>query len=120
MISIIVPVYNISEYLPACVESLQNQTCPDIEIILVDDGSTDGSGALCDGYAREDGRIHVVHKENGGLSSARNAGVDVATGEWILFIDGGRLSGPKCGGTAHGCGAKASKYRFCPVSLSGN
>lgn len=88
MVSIIVPVYNTSEYLPACVESLRNQTCPDIEILLVDDGSTDGSGALCDAYAREDSRIRVVHKTNGGLSSARNAGLDVATGQWILFVDG--------------------------------
>lgn len=88
MVTIIVPVYNISEYLSACVESLRKQTCPDIEIILVDDGSTDGSSALCDTYACEDCRIRVVHKENGGLSSARNAGLDAASGEWILFVDG--------------------------------
>ncbi len=88
MVSIIVPVYNIKEYLAGCVESLQKQTCPDLEIILVDDGSTDGSGALCDGYAAQDTRIRVVHKENGGLSSARNAGLEVATGQWILFVDG--------------------------------
>lgn len=88
MVSIIVPVYNIKEYLAGCMESLQKQTCPDLEIILVDDGSTDGSGALCDGYATQDTRIRVVHKENGGLSSARNAGLEVATGQWILFVDG--------------------------------
>lgn len=88
MVSIIVPVYNISEYLPACVESLRKQTYTDVEIILVDDGSMDGSGALCDEYASEDSRIRVVHKENGGLSSARNAGLEVAAGEWILFVDG--------------------------------
>lgn len=88
MISIIVPVYNIKEYLAGCMESLQKQTCPDLEIILVDDGSTDGSGALCDGYAAQDCRVQVVHKENGGLSSARNAGLEVATGQWILFVDG--------------------------------
>jgi len=88
MVTIIVPVYNISEYLPACVESLRKQTYEDIEIILVDDGSTDGSGALCDEYAAQDARIRVVHKENGGLSSARNAGLDVATGQWVLFVDG--------------------------------
>jgi glycosyltransferase involved in cell wall biosynthesis len=88
MVTIVVPVYNISKYLPACVESLQKQTCEDLEIILVDDGSTDGSGALCDEYAAADPRIRVVHKENGGLSSARNAGLDVATGQWVLFVDG--------------------------------
>lgn len=88
MVSIIVPVYNISEYLPACVKSLQGQTCPDVEIILVDDGSTDGSSILCDEYAATDGRIRVVHKQNGGLSSARNAGLEIAAGDWILFVDG--------------------------------
>lgn len=88
MVTVIVPVYNISEYLPTCVESLQKQTDPDMEIILVDDGSADGSGALCDGYAAKDSRIRVIHKENGGLSSARNAGLDVASGQWVLFVDG--------------------------------
>lgn len=88
MVSIIVPVYNIIKYLPACVESLQKQTYAEIDIILVDDGSTDGSGALCDTYATADNRIRVVHKENGGLSSARNAGLDAATGDWVLFVDG--------------------------------
>ena len=88
MVTIIVPVYNISEYLPACVESLRNQTHPDLEIILVDDGSADGSSVLCDAYARQDCRIQVIHKANGGLSSARNAGLDAASGQWILFVDG--------------------------------
>ena len=88
MVTIIVPVYNIIKYLPACVESVQKQTYTDIEIILVDDGSTDGSGALCDEYAARDTRIRVVHKENGGLSSARNAGLNVANGQWLLFVDG--------------------------------
>lgn len=88
MVTIIVPVYNTSEYLPTCVESLQKQAYEDLEIVLVDDGSTDGSGALCDEYAAVDSRIRVVHKENGGLSAARNAGLDVATGQWVLFVDG--------------------------------
>lgn len=86
MVSIIVPVYNIKEYLPACVKSLTEQTCRELEILLVDDGSTDGSGALCDRF--QDPRIRVIHKENGGLSSARNAGLEAVTGEWILFVDG--------------------------------
>lgn len=88
MVTIIVPMYNVSKYLPSCVESLCEQTCKDLEIILVDDGSTDGSGALCDEYAKKDARIRVVHKENGGLSSARNAGLEIATGQWVLFVDG--------------------------------
>lgn len=88
MISIIVPVYNIENYLPRCMESLFDQTLPEFEAILVDDGSTDNSGALCDRYAAQDPRIQVVHKKNGGLSSARNAGLDVARGQYILFLDG--------------------------------
>ena len=88
MVSIIVPVYNIKEYLPRCVESLRGQSHAKLEILLVDDGSTDGSGQLCDALAGSDGRILVIHKENGGLSDARNAGLDKAAGEWILFVDG--------------------------------
>lgn len=87
MISIIVPVYNIQEYLQRCVDSLLNQTYRDIEIILVDDGSTDTSGQLCDQLAKQDRRIRVIHKPNGGLSDARNAGIEVAKGEWLAFVD---------------------------------
>ena len=78
MISVIVPVYNRKETLERCVQSLRGQTYSDLEIILVDDGSTDGSGALCNALAREDVRIRVIHKENGGVSSARNAGIEAA------------------------------------------
>lgn len=88
MVSIIVPVYNIKNYLPHCVDSLLGQTCTELEILLVDDGSTDGSGDLCDRLGEKDQRIRVIHKENGGLSDARNAGLDAATGQWILFVDG--------------------------------
>lgn len=88
MVSIIVPVYNIEKYLPHCVKSLLNQTYEDIEILLVNDGSTDGSGKLCNSLAASDRRIQVVHKENGGLSDARNAGLDKAAGDWVLFVDG--------------------------------
>lgn len=87
LISIIVPVYNIMEYLPRCVKSLQTQTYPNIEIILVDDGSTDGTGALCDELAGRDMRIKVFHKENGGSSSARNLGIARASGEYLGFVD---------------------------------
>lgn len=88
MLTIIVPVYNIIEHLTHCVESLMAQECDALEIILVDDGSADGSGQLCDRYADLDPRIRVIHKCNGGLSSARNAGLDAARGQWILFVDG--------------------------------
>lgn len=88
MTSIIVPVYNIENYLPRCMDSLFAQTDSDFEIILVDDGSTDLSGELCDQYAAQDSRIQVIHKKNGGLSSARNAGLGTARGQYILFLDG--------------------------------
>lgn len=87
LISIIVPVYNIEEYLPRCVNSLQNQTYPQLEILLVDDGSTDGTGALCDQLAKKEPRIRVFHKENGGSSSARNLGIAEAKGEYLGFVD---------------------------------
>ena len=86
-ISIIVPVYNIIEYLPRCVESLRKQTYDKIEILLVDDGSTDGTSALCDALAAEDVRIRVFHKQNGGSSSARNLGIQEAMGEYLGFVD---------------------------------
>ena len=88
MISVIVPSYNVELYLERCVQSLVSQTYTDLEIILVDDGSTDGTGELCDKLARRDHRIKVIHKENGGLSDARNAGIKIATGEYYSFIDG--------------------------------
>ncbi len=87
MISIIVPVYKVEKYLRKCVESIQAQTYCDLEIILVDDGSPDKCPQICDDLARTDRRIKVIHKENGGLSSARNVGLDKATGEYITFVD---------------------------------
>jgi len=87
LITVIVPVYNIIEYLPRCVHSITEQTYKNLEIILVDDGSTDGTGRLCDKLGAEDKRIRVFHKENGGSSSARNLGLRYATGEYIGFID---------------------------------
>lgn len=93
-ISVIVPVYNVKSYLPACVESILNQTYGDFECILVDDGSTDGSGVLCDRLAEKDSRIRVIHRENGGLSAARNSGLDIAAGEYVSFIDSDDLIGP--------------------------
>lgn len=87
LISIIVPVYNVEQYLSRCIDSLLNQTFQNIEIILVNDGSTDSSGKICDIYADEDKRVKVIHKQNGGLSSARNAGLKIATGSYIGFVD---------------------------------
>lgn len=88
LISVIVPVYNVETYLEQCVNSIRAQTYSNLEIILVNDGSKDNSGRICDRLAQEDGRIHVIHKENGGVSSARNAGLDYAHGEYIAFVDG--------------------------------
>lgn len=86
-ISVIVPVYNVENYLSRCVDSLLNQTLRDIEIILVDDGSPDKCPEMCDEYAKMDNRVHVIHKENGGLSSARNEGLKYIKGEYYMFVD---------------------------------
>ena len=86
-ISVIVPVYNVEQYLPRCIDSILAQTFTDFELLLIDDGSTDSSGDICDEYAKKDNRIRVFHKENGGVSSARNLGLNNAKGEWIGFID---------------------------------
>lgn len=87
MISVIVPVYNVEKYLDNCVESIVNQTYRDLEIILVDDGSPDNCPAMCDEWAKKDDRIKVIHKENGGVSTARNVGLENATGNYIGFVD---------------------------------
>lgn len=87
LISIIVPVYNVENYIRRCVDSLINQTYNNLEIILIDDGSPDKSGEICDMYASKDERIKVIHKGNGGVSSARNAGLDIAKGDYIAFVD---------------------------------
>ena len=87
-LSIIVPVYNIRRYLQRCIESILQQTYTDYELILVDDGSPDGCGSVCDRFAQECDKVKVIHKKNGGLSSARNAGIAAAKGEYITFVDG--------------------------------
>ena len=87
LFSIIVPVYNVEKYLNKCVDSILCQTCADFELILVDDGSSDNSPIICDEYTKKDNRVKVIHKENGGQTSARNAGLEIALGEYVVFID---------------------------------
>ena len=87
LVSVIVPIYGVEKYLPCCLDSLQQQTYRNLEIILIDDGSPDGCGAICDRYAADDGRIRVIHQANGGLSAARNAGMEIMTGKYVTFVD---------------------------------
>lgn len=87
MISVVVPVYNVEKYLDRCISSICGQTYRELEVILVDDGSTDGSGRICDEWAEKDDRVHVIHVKNGGVSRARNLGIDAAHGEYICFVD---------------------------------
>ena len=96
LFSIIIPVYNVEAYLEECVDSIRNQSLREIEIIHVDDGSTDNSSAICDRFGAADGRIKVVHKENGGLSSTRNTGLEIATGHYIIFIDSDDIIRNEC------------------------
>ena len=95
MISVIIPVYNVIHYLDECVQSIVGQTCQDWECILVDDGSTDGSGRICDEWGKKDGRIRVIHQENGGVSSARNKGMEEAKGDYVVFVDSDDWLGPE-------------------------
>ena len=94
LISVIIPVYNVQGYLPACLDCVCGQTYENLEIILVDDGSTDRSGAICQEYAQKDQRIRVLHKANGGQSSARNRGIDIAKGTFLTFVDSDDLVAP--------------------------
>lgn len=87
LISVIIPVYNVEMYLEQCLDSVLSQTYHNLEVILVDDGSADTSGTICDQYKEKDARVKVIHKKNGGLSSARNAGLELAKGDWIGFVD---------------------------------
>ncbi|MDR0422523.1 MAG: glycosyltransferase, partial [Proteiniphilum sp.] len=87
MISVIVPVYNVEKYLRKCLESILAQTYTSFELLLVNDGSTDGSGQICDEYAQKDSRVQVFHQENKGVSRARNLGLERAKGKWVAFID---------------------------------
>ena len=95
LISVIIPVYNAENYLRPCIESVLSQTYSNLEILLVDDGSTDNSGDICEIYAKKDNRIRVLHKQNGGPSSARNLGLDLASGDFVTFIDSDDVVSPR-------------------------
>ena len=113
-ISLIVPVYNVEQYLPRCLASIQAQTIFDqIDVILVDDGSTDASGRICDEFAAQYENARVIHKENGGVSSARNAGLDAATGEFIGFVDSDDFVEPECFARAYGAAARTGADVVC-------
>ena len=113
LISVIVPVYKSEAFLGKCVESLLAQSFQDFELLLVDDGSPDDSGAMCDAYAAKDSRVRVIHKPNGGVSSARNAGLDAARGDYVVFVDSddyvdpSYLEGASAAGAGAGSGAAA-------------
>lgn len=121
-VSIIVPVFNVERYLPRCLESILAQTYQNIDVVLVDDGSTDGSGRICDEAASTDARFSVIHKANGGLSDARNYGLEVASGEWIFFLDSDDYISPYCIeamlDVAHASEAEIAECRFVSVDDS--
>lgn len=119
LVSIIIPVYNVKKYLPRCMESVLAQSLREFEVLLVDDGSTDGSGALCDEYARADERVQVFHQENGGLSQARNTGLAHAKGEYLTFVDSDDFLHPQflmeLVTLLRDTGAQVSVCRYLPV-----
>lgn len=114
LISVIVPVYNVEKYLDRCMASILEQTYTRLEIILVDDGSTDACGAMCDAYARKDSRVRVVHKPNGGLSDARNAGLAIATGDYVGYVDSDDWIEPDLYERMHqACAAHGAQLAVC-------
>ncbi|MBR6594818.1 MAG: glycosyltransferase family 2 protein [Clostridia bacterium] len=114
-ISIIVPVYRVESFLTRCIDSILDQTFRDIELILVDDGSPDACGEICDTYAERDSRIRVIHKKNGGVSSARNAGIELARGRYIMFCDGDDYADPEWCSALHGA---AERYNDAFISCN--
>ena len=117
-LSIIVPIYKVETYLPTCIDSILAQTFRDFELILVDDGSPDNCPALCDAAAQKDERIRVIHQKNGGLSAARNAGLDIARGEWIGFVDSDDTVAPEMYKTLHDLAqAHHANLAICDILL---
>lgn len=121
-LSVIVAVYNIAAYLPQCVDSILSQDYENLEVILIDDGATDGSGAICDRYAAQDSRVRVIHQKNGGAAAAKNAGLRTATGEYLTFVDGDDYLEPKVYGymmdVLLGSGADVAEFTFRDVYRS--
>ncbi len=119
VISVIIPVYNVAAYLPQCIESVLNQDHELLEVILIDDGSTDDSGTICDAYAARDSRIRVLHQKNGGAAAAKNAGLRTATGEYLSFVDSDDYLEPKVYGymleVLKTSGADAAQFSFRDV-----
>lgn len=122
LISVIVPVYNVAQYLPQCLDSILNQDHRSLEVIVIDDGSTDGSGAICDEYARRDSRVRVIHQKNGGAAAAKNAGLRLATGEFLSFVDSDDFLEPDVYGYMLGVlkshNADAAQFNFRDVYKS--
>ena len=113
-ISVIVPVYNVRVYLSHCINSLLSQSFTEIELILVDDGSTDGSGLICDSFAKKDCRVKVIHKANGGVSAARNTGIEAAKGRYIIFVDSDDyVESDYCGELYHQIVQHPNSWVFC-------
>ena len=106
-ISVIVPVYRVEKYLPACIDSILNQTFTDFELILVDDGSPDRCPEICDETAKRDARVRVIHQANQGLSAARNAGIEAARGAWLSFVDSDDFLAPDFLETLYDAAARA-------------
>lgn len=123
IVTVVIPVYNVEPYLDRCVASVAGQTCEALEILLVDDGSTDGCPAMCDAWARKDSRIRVIHKQNAGLGMARNTGIENATGEYICFFDSDDYIAPdtveKALNTAREHAAEVVVFGFTPVRRGG-
>lgn len=114
LVSIIIPIYKVEKYLRKCLDSISTQTFNDWECLLIDDGSPDGSGAICDEYAANDKRIKVFHKENGGVSSARNLGLEKMTGDWVTFVDADDWIAPD---TLEKCSTRFNEYDIVRFSM---
>ncbi len=117
-LSVVIPVYNVEKYLGQCIESILKQSFRDLELILVDDGSRDGSGDICDSYARIDPRVRVIHKVNGGVSAARNTGIDVAIGKYVMFCDSDDYAEPDwCKELVAHIEANPKSWCFCGCNI---
>ena len=118
-ISVIVPIYRVEKFLPQCIESILNQTFTDFELILVDDGSPDCCGEICDAAAKQDARVRVIHQANQGLSAARNAGIETARGAWLSFVDADDFVAPNFLEALHDAAVRAgADCAVCGICLT--